>query len=300
MASSRLPGGVGTTALITAYARAQETRLSDALFTDRLAEHLVREAVGADGENGALPRLGPARDDGPSELWDGLYASFAGRTPYFDSYLLNRVRAGCRQIVLLAAGLDARAFRLGLAPGTTVYELDVPAMLEFKASALAGLGATPQVERVPVGVDLRDRWAPALLAAGFDPSVPTAWLAEGLLMYLTATEAGTLLSTITGISAPGSGIAGDYLCRRTRIKDAPLCDEDERRIAELFVGSDRGGPATDPDNWLTPYGWHGGHRDLAAELTALGRSVPTLWDPGRPDPLRLWLFSATAGGRQAS
>jgi methyltransferase (TIGR00027 family) len=109
----KLPEGVGLTALVAAYARAQESRRPDRLFDDPVAELFVTAAVGAT-EGGRLPRLGPANEDGDSELWNGLHPILSSRTPFYDKHILRGVLQGCRQLVLLGAGLDARAFRLDL------------------------------------------------------------------------------------------------------------------------------------------------------------------------------------------
>jgi methyltransferase (TIGR00027 family) len=297
MTALRLPEGVGLTALITAYARAQESRRAEPLFTDPLAAVFVAEAAGDPGVAGAaLPRLGPAREDGASPLWDSLYGYFTGRTPFYDRFVSGAVATGRRQVVLLGAGLDVRAFRLQLDPGTTVYEVDTRAVLHFKAGVLGRHAAECGVNRVPVEADLRDDWPAALQAAGFDRWQPTAWLAEGLLMYLAPAEADVLLSAITTCSAPGSVLAAEYLNRRTRLDDLPLHSDDERAVAELFVTADRGGPAAEPERWLGARGWLGHQRDFTTELAILGRLVPALFDPGKPDPLRLWLFTAFPHG----
>jgi methyltransferase (TIGR00027 family) len=299
MTALRLPEGAGLTALITAYARAQESRRAGPLFTDPLAALFVAEAAGVPGVAGAaLPRLGPAREDGASPLWDILYGYFTGRTPFYDRFVSGAVATGCRQVVLLGAGLDARAFRLPLDPGTTVYEVDTPGVLHFKAGVLARHAAECGVNRVPVGIDLRDDWPAALQAAGFDRGQPAAWVAEGLLMSLTPAEAGALLSAITRQSAPGSVLAGEYPNRRARLDEfLPLSGDDEHAVAGLFISNDRGGPDAEPEPWLAAQGWLGHQRDFTDELAALGRPVPAPFDPGKPGPLRLRLFTAFFHGR---
>jgi methyltransferase (TIGR00027 family) len=288
-----LPQGVGRTALITAYARAQETRLSNRLFEDHVASLIIAEVLGVPAHDGAaLPRFGPAREDGSSELWTALYALFTGRTPFYDRYLVDRVKAGCRQIVILGAGMDARAFRLPLGTDCTVYEIDTAAVLNFKANVVAKNGIEPAVRRVPVDTDLRDDWVGALTMAGFDPSRPTAWLAEGLLMYLTPSQADALLSAISAASAPGSTFGGEYLSRRTRVDDVLVLDDDEHAIVQMFVLPDQGGPVTAPSAWLAAHGWRTCQTDLTAELALAHRETPGLWDPCRPDPLLLYLFTA--------
>jgi methyltransferase (TIGR00027 family) len=131
----------------------------------------------------------------------------AVRTKFFDEFFLDATKAGIRQAVILASGLDARAYRLPWPGGTTVYEIDQPKVIEFKSRALAELGAAPTADRKAVAIDLRDDWPAALQRAGFDPAQPSAWSAEGLLGYLPPDAQDRLLDTITALSAPGSRIA---------------------------------------------------------------------------------------------
>lgn len=294
MSESPLPDGVGLTALITAYARAQESRLPDRLFNDPLAELFIVAAVGReDIAARSLPRLGPARQDGSSGLWNSLYGYFSGRTPFYDHYLNARVADGTRQIVLIGAGLDARAHRLPLPSDATVFEIDSAGVLDFKAAVLARHGLESAPRRVPVVADLREDWVHALIGSGFAPAEPTAWLAEGLFMYFTPGEADKLLSEIDVVSAPFSTLAGEYLDRRTKLTDVAVSDDGDRAVAELFIAADRGGPDADPTTWLAKQGWVGNAKDFVAELGELNREVPHLFDDTRPDPLKLSLFTAT-------
>jgi methyltransferase (TIGR00027 family) len=133
------------------------------------------------------------------------------RTKYFDDYLLDATAAGVRQVVILASGLDARAYRLPWPDGTTVYEIDQPQVIEFKTRTLADLGAKPTATRRTVAIDLRYDWPTALQEAGLDTSAPTAWLAEGLLIYLPPEAQDRLFDNITALSAPGSTVATEYV-----------------------------------------------------------------------------------------
>ncbi|MFG2632012.1 SAM-dependent methyltransferase [Streptomyces sp. NPDC048473] len=289
-----LPEGVGVTALVTTYARAQESRSEEPLFVDPAAEFFIAEATQThvkEGEN--LPRLGPARDDGTSALWEDIHGYFANRTPFYDRYLTERVAAGYRQIVILGAGLDTRAFRLALPADVKIYEIDTAPVLDFKEATLSRHGFVCAGTRVPVRADLRDDWSASLRAAGFAPGQPTAWLAEGLIMYFTPTEADGLLSTISVMSAPKSSLAGEFLNRRYRVTDSPVSDTNDHAVAQVFAAADRGGPTEDPEAWLERHGWLGQQRDFVEEVEELGRPLPWLFDSHRPDPLQLWLFTAT-------
>ncbi|MEY8017996.1 class I SAM-dependent methyltransferase [Mycobacterium servetii] len=209
-----LASSVGATATMVAAARAMATRADNPLIDDPFAEPLVR-AVGVD----LLARLASGELD-PGELndvHDGATGSvgamsrmadnMAVRTKFFDEFFLTATGAGIRQVVILASGLDARAYRLAWPAGTVVYEVDQPQVIEFKSRTLADLGAAPTADRRVVAVDLRDDWPTALRTAGFDPAQPTAWSAEGLLGYLPPDAQDRLLDTITELSAPGSRLA---------------------------------------------------------------------------------------------
>jgi methyltransferase (TIGR00027 family) len=208
-----LASSVGVTATMVAAARAIASRADNPLINDPFAEPLVR-AVGLD----LLTRLATGEVD-PAELDDkdhpgrsaGAMARMADnmavRTKFFDDFFIDATKAGIRQVVILASGLDSRAYRLPWQARTLVFEIDQPQVIEFKSRTLAELGAAPTANRRAVPVDLRDDWPAALRAAGFDPSQPTAWSAEGLLGYLPPEAQDRLLDTVTELSAPGSRFA---------------------------------------------------------------------------------------------
>jgi methyltransferase (TIGR00027 family) len=209
-----LASSVGATATMVAAARAMATRAARPLINDPFAEPLVR-AVGVD----LLARLASGELD-PTDLndvHDGATGSagamsrmadnMAVRTKFFDEFFLDATRAGIKQAVILASGLDSRAYRLAWPAGTVVYEVDQPQVIEFKTRTLAELGAAPTADRRVVAVDLRGDWPTALRTAGFDPSQPAAWSAEGLLGYLPPEAQDRLLDTITELSARGSRLA---------------------------------------------------------------------------------------------
>lgn len=186
-----LASSVGVTATMVAAARAVATRAERPLINDPFAEPLVR-TVGVD----LLTRLatGEVNPDELNDAHDGATGSagamsrmadnMAVRTKFFDEFFLDATRAGITQAVILASGLDARAYRLAWPAGTVVYEVDQPQVIDFKSRTLTELGAAPTADRRVVAVDLRDDWPTALRAAGFDPARPSAWSAEGLLGYL--------------------------------------------------------------------------------------------------------------------
>ena len=207
-----LASSVGATATMVAAGRAMATRDPRHLIDDPFAEPLVR-AGGIDffvkmidGEIEASPF-----GDSAPERVEAMINGMAMRTKFFDDYFGQVTGGDIRQVVILASGLDSRAYRLPWPAGTVVYEIDQPKVVEFKTRVLADLGAQPTAERRTVGIDLREDWPSALKAAGFDPTAPTAWLAEGLLIYLPPDAQDRLFDTITGLSAPGSAVATEYV-----------------------------------------------------------------------------------------
>ena len=212
-----LASSVGATATWVAACRALAGRQHGALIDDPFADPLVR-AVGAeffirvlDGE--ITDETGGVDADADPDAEFNLQRMvnmMAVRTRYFDEFFTDATASGIRQVVILASGLDSRPYRLAWPAGTVVYEVDQPAVIEFKSATLAKLGAQPTAERRTVSVDLRDDWLNALRDKGFDDSRPSAWSAEGLLMYLPPDAQDRLFDAITTLSAPGSRLATEY------------------------------------------------------------------------------------------
>ncbi len=202
-----LATSVGATATMVAAQRALSS--DEKLTEDPYAARLVR-AVGIDVYvrlvNGEIPVDGESEFD-PHRMARGM----ACRTRFYDQFFLDAARGGVRQVVILASGLDARAYRLPWPAGTVVYEVDMPEVIEFKTLTLRDLGAEPTAERRTVAIDLRDDWATALQDAGFDPQAPAAWSAEGLLVYLPDEAQDALFDNITALSAPGSRLAFEFV-----------------------------------------------------------------------------------------
>ncbi|MFJ8622024.1 SAM-dependent methyltransferase [Kitasatospora sp. NPDC093550] len=242
---------VSRTALSVARVRAHESARPEPLFVDPYAAAFVAAAD--------LPA--PAADRG-SALAKSLVAHGILRTRFYDDRLLA---AGAEQVVLLAAGLDTRAYRLDWPAGTRVFELDLAPVLAFKDQVLDGLGARPSSDRSTLPADLRDPdWPARLVEAGFDPARPSAWLAEGLLVYLTAEEAAGLLTAVADLAAPGSRL----LLEKGGDPAAAPQDPSLAHITDLW----RGGLGPDTHGWLDRHGW-------TSELTTLDRIAETY---GRP------------------
>ena len=221
--------------------------------------------------------------------------NMAVRTKFFDEFFLDAAHAGIRQAVILASGLDARAYRLPWPAGTTVYEIDQPQVIEFKSRTLAELGAEPTADRRAVAIDLRDDWPAALRAAGFDPDQPSAWSAEGLLGYLPPDAQDRLLNTITALSAPGSRIATESGPTRDpeheqRIKDRMRTVSERWRkhgldldMTELVYFGDRNEAAT----YLSDHGWQMSGNSIREMFAANG--LPPIEQDDLPFADRLYV-----------
>src|SRR6201985_3871627 len=261
-----LASSVGAPATMVAAARAMASKAEQPLINDPYAEPLVR-AVGLDlFTRLATGELNPAdlEDDGDGAPGvQRMTDNMAVRTKFFDEFFLDATNVGIRQAVILASGLDARAYRLPWPDGTTVYEIDQQQVIEFKSRTLAELGAQPTAIRRAVAIDLRDDWPAALKAAGVDPEQPSAWSAEGLLGYLPPDAQDRLLDTITELSAPGSRIAvesvanidqGDHEKAIQRMQDASARWREhgfDLDFAELIYLGDRNEAAA----YLANHGW---------------------------------------------
>jgi methyltransferase (TIGR00027 family) len=254
---------VGATATMVAAARAAATRRPRAVINDPFAEPLVR-AVGID----LFTRIAAGEletDSGDGELGiPRMTDLFAARARFFDDFFAQVTDAGIRQVVIVAAGLDSRAYRLSWPAGTTVYEIDQPEVIEFKTSTLSKIGAKPATEHRTVGIDLREDWPAALQGAGFDAAQPTAWLAEGVLIGFLPPEAEIrLLDNVISLSAKGSRLAADYGMV------AGTSEESQEQAQKMTAGWRRHGLDLDIADLTYP----GEHTDVAAHLQDRGWDV---------------------------
>lgn len=269
-----LTSSVGTTATAVAAVRAIASQGPDALLHDPLADPLVR-AVGIDFFIRMLDgeQFASAEDD-PMLNRTAMKEQIAVRTRFFDDFL---TASGLTQAVILASGLDTRAYRLAWPDGTSVYELDQPAVIDFKTATLADLGAATTAHRHAVPVDLRDDWPNALRHNGFDPSEPTAWIAEGLLAYLAPDAQDRLFDHITALSVPGSRLATEHIDMAALPDDwAQKLTERSRRAGftidrgALFYAGERNSAA----DYLRAHGWQVGVQTTEQIYAANGFELP--------------------------
>jgi methyltransferase (TIGR00027 family) len=238
--------GVSRTAIGVAWLRAQERQRPDRLFDDPYAadfvmgaREIMAEAASRSGERGRAV--------------GALFGKHVVvRTKFYDDYLLAAARAGCHQVVLVAAGLDTRAFRLDWPAGVRLFELDLPDLLDYKERILEVREAVPRCERTVLRVDLREDWASRLVEAGLRPAEPTAWLIEGLLVYLSYEEAAGLLTAVDTLSAPGSRLACED---RSSANESLMARIRETREVNEAVALWKGGLGDDLAGWLTGRRW---------------------------------------------
>lgn len=286
---------VGATALFVATARALEAQKPDPLVVDPYAELFCRAVGGAAADvlDGKVP-------DHPLKTTDfgEHFVNFQGaRTKYFDEYFGRAADAGVRQVVVLAAGLDSRSYRLSWPNGTTIFELDQPQVLDFKREVLTGQGAQPRAERREIAVDLRQDWPQALRNNGFNEAQPSAWIAEGLLIYLPAAAQEQLFAGIDALAAPGSHAA---------VEDGAPLDQDEfeakreeeradpdQRVFFQLVYNEQHAPATE---WFDRHGWTAVGTPLPDYLRSVGRPVPGPDIEAGPMVARNTLVSAVKTG----
>ncbi|MFC4564371.1 SAM-dependent methyltransferase [Nocardiopsis mangrovi] len=278
------------TALGNASARAAETPRADRLFADPLAERFLAAVEGA-APAGTAPASD--RDPGaaarppvpPPDLMRMIGDSIVVKTRFFDDFFATACAAGCRQAVLLAAGLDTRAFRLPWPDRLRLFEADLPGLFDFKEAVLGAAAARPTCDRVVVRTDLRDDWPGALRASGLDPDLPTAWLAEGMLGFLTPEACDRVLGGVNALSAPGSRLGLDHT------HDGAVHTPHLRPIL-AGVGSSiddmiKGGPEVPADQWLARHGWRVEVHDIVERAAAYGRPAPALFQGERAGHARI-------------
>jgi methyltransferase (TIGR00027 family) len=179
------------------------------------------------------------------------------RTRFFDDFFTRAAHSGTSQAVILAAGLDSRAYRLAWPANYAVFEVDQPRVLEFKQQVLDERGAAPLARRVVVATDLRDDWAGALIAAGFDPRQPTAWALEGLLPYLPGPAQDALFVKLHELSAVGSQLATELGPEPGEVREfaesMPAINQlaAQPAVAELWYDD----PRVNTKDWLAEQGW---------------------------------------------
>jgi methyltransferase (TIGR00027 family) len=274
-----LASSVGATATMVATVRALATKAPNPLINDPFADPLAR-AVGIDFFTRVLDgdvSLADLAED-PRFNLERTVDLIAVRTRFFDDFFTAASEAGVRQAVILASGLDSRPYRLSWPPSSVVFEVDLPDVMEFKSTTLSELGARPTADRRVVAVDLRDDWPAALRDNGFDATQPTAWSAEGLLVYLPPEAQDRLFDNITALSATGSRLATEYhpdgpaaLAERSKTMSQQFGERGlDLNLSELIYHGDRN-PVTE---YLAAHGWQVSTQTRADLFALHGRVMP--------------------------
>jgi methyltransferase (TIGR00027 family) len=261
---------VALTAFGVAAARAAETARPDRLFDDPFAAGFVQRA-------GSVRPLG---DSGGRRRAEGLDLWITVRTRFLDDLLREACAGGAHQVVILGAGLDARAFRLAWPAGLRLFELDVAGVLEFKQEVIRAEGWQPCCERIAVAVDLSEDWAEPLVEAGFDASSPVAWVAEGLLAYLSPATSDALVAGTALLSPPGSRF-GLTLASARRLQAWREAHPDGAGGAGDYVTLWRSANAEQAVSWLASHGWQAKVFDVAERANFYGRPLGRDADPAK-------------------
>lgn len=291
---------VGATALGVAAARAAETESENPLISDPFARVFVDAAGEGMWSIYADPKLLAKAIELEPDMQARLRLMIdfmATRTAFFDEFFLNAAQSGVHQVVILAAGLDARTWRLPWPDGTVVYELDQPKVLEFKSNTLREHGAHPTAQLVNVPIDLRQDWPKALQEAGFDASLPCVWSAEGLVRYLPAQAQDLLFERIHSLSVAGSWVASNVPSagsadpdrvrhqredmQRMRAAAAKLVNAQITDVDDLWYPEER----TPVDGWLREHGWDVSVATFEELLSRYGRTVPEGAEDSMPPTL---------------
>jgi methyltransferase (TIGR00027 family) len=276
---------VGATAVMVALARAAETKSPNPLIRDEYAEVLVSTPELAELRERLDAMWASADDAGEQRAMDfqQMIDYQAVRTHFFDEFFAAAMAEGIRQHVILASGLDSRAYRLTWPAGTVVFEIDLPAVLDYKFKTLAVAGASPSTTVRDVGVDLRHDWPAALREAGFDADAPTVWLAEGLLPFLHGDAQEAMFTSINELSAPDSRIAlevfGVDRAARAEVHERWQQARAEREargedttfdVLDLWYHDDE---PPDCAEWFTAHGWTTQAVITRSEFERLGRPL---------------------------
>ncbi|MYW92948.1 SAM-dependent methyltransferase [Amycolatopsis rubida] len=274
---------------MVAAARAIEATRPDSLVHDGFARHFVHAAA----PSGTWPVCWADVAGGETNpLWGRLGRYFGLRTRVLDDFLLAAARAGAGQIVLLGAGLDTRAFRLGWPPGCRIFELDRPEVLAFKRDTLDGIAAAPAAARVPVAVDLCEDWAGPLCQAGFAPDRPAGWLAEGLFLYLPANAERQLVETVGRLAAPGSACAFEakFWHETAAVRSGPVYRSAREQIGVDLTALFDAEPRPDSAAAFRALGWSTSVRTPFEFSARLGAGLAPV--PGDALASNRWVFAA--------
>ncbi|MBC1240999.1 SAM-dependent methyltransferase [Nostoc punctiforme FACHB-252] len=235
---------VSLSSRMMAVARALETQRADGLFEDPLAAILAGEDMIAE----IRPKVQEFEDKGAPII--------PVRTRFFDDFLISQI-PGIRQVIILGAGMDTRAFRLPWHPDTQIYELDQTEVIKYKESILQNQHS--KCNRCTIGIDLREDWSDLLLAHGYRKEISVIWLMEGFIYYLNEAEVHQLLTRITQLSNPGSWLLTDFI-------SSFFIKQETKGLSEYWkYGCD------EPEKLLSVYNWQASVVQAGDEEANYGR-----------------------------
>lgn len=155
----------------------------------------------------------------------GFYEMIVGRTRVIDEVVRAAVAGGVTQYIILGAGYDTRAYRLGLPSHIRIYEVDQQVVQSRKLSKLARAADLPAVDVVHVAVDFKSGSLRTALAnaRGFDPEAKSVVTLEGVTQYIPRTATASTINTIDALCGPGSTLFFSYVDEKTRDDPVRVC-----------------------------------------------------------------------------
>ena len=263
---SEIQDFVCLTSQLTAALRAIETQRADRLFADPFAAKLAGKE--------AFELIEPQKNILPKE--EGR-PYLAVRTRFFDDFLIS-LAPQLRQIVIVGAGMDTRAFRMSWYPKTHLYEIDKPEIFAYKNEILKDTPA--KCDRHCISSDIKESWYDLLLDRGYRTDVPSVWLLEGLLMYLNQAQVNDLLSQIFALSMTGSYLGADLV-------NIKALEGDDKMRKHWRSGFD------EPEKLFAAHGWRASVIQPGDEGADFGRYTNKLPPRTVPDAKRVFLIRAT-------
>jgi methyltransferase (TIGR00027 family) len=249
---------ISDTARWVAMYRAQETERPDALFRDPFARRLAGER----GEQllALLSRAGQGRS------WP-----FVTRTAVIDRFIEDRVRQGADLVLNLAAGLDARPYRMALPASLRWVEVDLPELLAYKEEVLRGEKPRCALERV--ALDLADVEARRALFTRLGREAASGLVVtEGLLIYLTPEQVGGLATDLAAAGGLRHWVLDISSPGLRKMIDKEIGGHLSQASAPLKFAPEEGAA------FFAPYGWEPEQvRSMIKEARRVGRLSPLLW-----------------------
>jgi methyltransferase (TIGR00027 family) len=285
---------VARTSLLTTALRTRESRRPDRLYDDPYASALAGEVgIQLFDEVAAMTAKGRQTTTTTGLKLPNTLDYNAIRTRFIDDWLVSTLATGgYDQVVIAAAGMDTRAYRLTWPGPVDVYELDRAAVLDVKQAALGERPPAANVRRHPVPSDMvTDDWLADLTAAGLDPARPAVWVLEGVLYYLQPAESLAVLDGLGRFCVAGSPLICDI------VNEVALTAPSTRRLLELFAswGSPWLFGSDEPESLFASYGFQVAATQPGEPGADFGRWKDTVYDRSEPDIPRVFYVHGKRG-----